>query len=327
MATVLPAGKLPPALLQRLLESLPQSAEVLIGPRYGEDAAVVAGAGEMCWVITTDPITFAADQLGWYLVQVNANDVASMGAAPEFFTATLLFPAGATTPDHVEECFRQIRQACQDLGVSWIGGHTEITPAVTRPVACGQMIGRVARSRLVTSAGARPGDDVVLVGMLGIEGTAVLAREKRAELLPHFPPEFLDRAARFLFDPGIGVTGAARIACQAAELHAMHDPTEGGLATAIREMGAASGLGALLYDQPLPVAEETRELCRFFSLDVLGLLSSGSLLIACDPSQTPALLRALSAVRIGQMRPPEEGFRHGAEALPVFERDELTRAL
>ena len=332
MAAVLPAGKLPPELLARLLQGLPQSGEVLIGPRYGEDAAVIAGRDEECWVVTTDPITFAADQLGWYVVQVNANDVAAMGAAPEFFTATLLFPAAVTTPEQVEGCFDQIRRACADLGVSWIGGHTEVTPAVAQPVACGQMIGRVARSRLVTSGGARDGDDIVLIGRLGVEGTAVLAREKRAQLTTHFPEEFLDRAANFLFDPGIGVTRAALVACKAARLRALHDPTEGGLASALREVGAASGLGAHLFDQPLPVAEPTRALCEFFDLDVLGLLSSGSLLAVCDPAQTPRLLDTLTvagvpAGRIGQMRPAGEGFWIGERPLPAFDRDELARIL
>ncbi|MBI3667662.1 MAG: hydrogenase expression protein [Acidobacteria bacterium] len=332
MALILPAGKIPAALLEPLLRNLPKSEQVLVGARYGEDAAVVAGRDEECWVITTDPITFATDQLGWYLAQVNANDIASMGATPEFFTATLLFPAGKTTAEQVEECFRQVRQACLELGISWIGGHTEVTSAVSQTVACGQMIGRVERSRLVTSSGARDGDDIVLIGLLGVEGTALLAREKRGELSAHFAPEFLDRAARFLFDPGIGITQAAKIACRAVELHAMHDPTEGGLGAAVRELGAACGLGAVLFDQPHPVAETTQALCAFFGLDVLGLISSGSLLVACDPSQTPRLLEALRradlpAARIGQMQPASLGFRIGARPLPVYERDELARVL
>ena len=332
MATVLPPGKIPAMLLERLLEGLPKNEQVLIGARYGEDAAVVAGRDEECWVITTDPITFTTDQLGWYLVQVNANDVASMGATPEFFTASLLFPAGVTSPAQVEECFRQIREACQELGVSWIGGHTEVTTAVTQVVACGQMIGRVDRSRLITSSGAQVGDDLVLIGLLGVEGTAILAQEKRAELLGRFTPESLDRAARFLFDPGIGITRAARVACEAARVHAMHDPTEGGLSTAVRELGAASGLGVALFDQPLPVAETTRALCAFFGIDLLGLISSGSLLVTCDPSQTRHLVEALHganfpAAAIGRMQLATTGFRIGERPLPVFERDELARAM
>ena len=332
MAAILPTGKVPPALLDRLLAGLPKGDQVLIGARYGEDAAVVAGRDDECWVITADPITFATDQLGWYLVQVNANDVASMGARPEFFTATLLFRAGKTTHQQVEECFGQIQQACRDLGVSWIGGHTEVTGSVTQVVACGQMIGRVARSRLVTSSGAKPRDDIVLVGMLGIEGTAILAREKRMELLHHFAPEFLDRAAQFLFDPGIGIAKAAHLACEAAPLHAMHDPTEGGLSTAIRELGTASDLGAVLFDQTLPVAEATRALCAFFGIDILGLISSGSLLLTCDPLHTPSLLETMHRARvpaacIGQMQPASAGFRIGPRPLPIFECDELARVI
>jgi len=330
MATVLPAGKLPADLLQRLLRHLPRRKPVLIGAAYGEDAAVIED-GRQCWVITTDPITFAVEELGWYLVQVNANDVAAMGARPEFFTATLLFPPGASA-EQVEACFDQIRRACGELDVAWIGGHTEITPAVNQPVACGQMIGRVDRAALVLSSGARPGDDLVLIGWLGIEGTAVLAREKHAQLREHFSAEWLDRAARYLFDPGIGVTRAAQVACRAAQIHALHDPTEGGLSAAVREMGTASGLGALVWKRALPAGEHTVKLCEFFGLDLLGLLSSGSLLAVCDPWETSRLLESLRkegwpAARIGEARPSEEGFRLDDRPLPEFARDELARVL
>jgi hydrogenase maturation factor len=318
VARVIPAGKLPHALLEPLLAALPTDPRVLVGAAYGEDAAVIAGRDDECWVVTTDPITFAGDQLGWYLVQVNANDIAVMGATPEFLTATLLFPAGSTTPADVEACFHQIGRACAGLGIAWIGGHTEITPAVTQAVACGQMIGRVSRSRLVTSSGGRAGDDLVLVGWLGIEGTAILARERGAEL----PADLAERAARLLFDPGIGITRAAHQVCQAIRPHALHDPTEGGLATAVREMAVASGLGAMVFDQPLPVLEPTRAVCEHFGVEVLGLLSSGCLLVACDPADTACLPAAL---RIGRLVSAAEGFRLGDRPLPVFERDELAR--
>jgi hydrogenase maturation factor len=318
MAQVLPAGKLPPALLEPLLAALPPDARVLVGAAYGEDAAAIAGRDDECWVVTADPITFAAEQLGWYLVQANANDIAVMGATPEFLTATLLFPTGSTTAETVEACFAQIRGACAELEIAWIGGHTEITSAVTHPVACGQMIGRVARERLVTSSGGRAGDDLVLVGWLGIEGTAVLARERGGEL----PSELAERAARLLFEPGIGITRAARQVCEAIRPHAMHDPTEGGLATAVRELAVASGLGALLFDQPLPILEPTQALCAHFGVDVLGLLSSGCLLVACDPADTA---RLRGATRIGRLTPASEGFRIGDRPLPVFARDELAR--
>jgi hydrogenase maturation factor len=281
------------------------------------------GGGEECWVVTADPITFTAEHLGWYVVQVNANDVAVMGAPPEFFTATLLFPAGATAPEDVERCFDQIRRACEELSIAWIGGHTEITPAVTQPVACGQMIGRVARERLVASSGAREGDDLVLIGSLGLEGTAVLARERRKDL----PASLAEEGARLLFDPGISVVAAARRVCETIRPHAMHDPTEGGLVTAVREIAAACGLGVRLSLDRLPVAGPTREICEQFGVDVLGLLSSGSLLVACNAADTGRLLALPGAVRIGVFRPASDGLRLGDRPLPEFERDELARIL
>ncbi len=171
------------------------------------------------------------------------------------------------------------------------------------------MIGRVRRSRLVTSSGARAGDDLVLAGRLGIEGTAILARD-----------------TQLLFDPGIGITRAARLICDTIRPHAMHDPTEGGLATAVREMALASGVGAILFDQPLPVLEVTRAVCERFGVEVLGLLSSGSILVACDPADTPVLLAAVpAATHIGRLVPASGGFQIGDRPLPSFDRDEVAR--
>ena len=118
-----------------------------------------------------------------------------------------------------------------------IGGHTEVTYDLPRPVAVGAMLGEVDKDRAVLTSGARPGDSIVLTKGVPVEGTALLAREASGALAKaDVEPEVIKRAEGFLFDPGISVVRDAAIACEAVDVHAMHDPTEGGVATGLLEI-------------------------------------------------------------------------------------------
>ncbi len=334
MAPGLPVGKLPADLLEALLSRLPRTdPRVLVGPRVGEDAAVIE-FGQTLLVAKSDPITFATDLIGWYAVNINANDIAAMGARPRWFLATALLPEGIR-PAEVEAIFNQLVDACQKLGVSLVGGHTEITYGLDRPIIVGCMLGEVEPNRLVTSAGARPGDAVVVTKGIAIEGTAVLAREA-AELLRRkgVPEETILRARNFLFDPGISVVRDAAVAWEAAPVTAFHDPTEGGLATGLTEVALASGVGFEVYAEQIPVVPECRAVCEALGLDPLGLLASGSLIITVPKGAVPDLLKALEeagipAFEVGRILPAEAG-RHlvvgeGRRPWPHFDRDELAR--
>jgi hydrogenase maturation factor len=157
----LPAGKLPAPLLEELLTRFaPSDPRIVVGPRMGEDAAVF-DFGDRYLVAKTDPITFATSEIGWYAVNVNANDVAVMGAQPRWFLATVLLPVGQATPQLAEAIFSQMVDACAALGVSLAGGHTEITVNLDRPIISGTMLGEVLPGKLITTAGARPGDAVM----------------------------------------------------------------------------------------------------------------------------------------------------------------------
>ena len=177
-----PAGKLPPAELSRLLSAYTHRHErLLVPPTVGEDAAVI-DCGDRLLVAKTDPITFASDEIGWYAVHVNANDIAAMGATPRFFLSTILLPEERATPELAESIFRSIHQAAEDLDIAVCGGHTEVTYGLDRPLVIGQMLGETTRDRLVRSSGLRPGHALLLTKGLGIEATAIIAREKRAQL-------------------------------------------------------------------------------------------------------------------------------------------------
>lgn len=330
-----PAGKLPHAELDRLLSAYTHRHErLVVPPTLGEDAAVI-DFGDRLLVAKTDPITFATDQIGWYAVHVNANDIAAMGATPRFFLSTVLLPTDQATPALTESILRSIHEAATSLDIAVCGGHTEITHGIDRPIVIGQMLGETTRDALVRSSGLKPGHALILTKGLGIEATAIIAQEKRAELLAKgYDASYLDICANFLHTPGISVVQDAQIATRAGQVTAMHDPTEGGVATGLYELATASNVGLEIDSETLSSAPETTRLCAEFDLDPLGVISSGALLIGCEAGSTDALLSALnaqdiSATRIGVVRDSSFGLQLSRDGLlsplPTFATDEITR--
>ena len=329
-------GKLPATMLARLLAKLDvQDPRVLLGASIGEDAALI-DFGTTTLIATTDPVTFATDLIGWYAVQVNANDIAACGGDPRWFMATVLLPEG-TMPGQAEAVFDQMREAADALDVALIGGHTEITIGLPRPIVCGTMLGEAPRGTTLGTGGARPGDALLLTKGIAIEGTSVLARERATALKDAgVSPDLLEAAGQFLFKPGISVVRDARVARDAGGATAMHDPTEGGLATALAELAEASGVGVEVDRTAVPLFPETVAICEALGADPWGLLASGALLIAAAPDAADRILAGLrdagiAAVCIGRATEPETSLRlltpGGAEPLPAFERDEVARIL
>ncbi len=325
----LPLGKLPPALLASLLERLPQDPRVVVGPRVGEDAAVI-DMGDRYLVAKTDPITFATDQIGWYAVQINVNDLATTGATPRWFMATTLLPGGRADAAMAERIFDQFVSACGALDITLVGGHTEITYGLDRPIVVGTLLGEVAKDALVTTGGAQPGDVVLVTKGVPIEATAIIAREKREELLPHFGDAFLDRAAAYLTDPGISVLRDAQAAVAAGGVTSMHDPTEGGLATALWELAEASGHTVEVTVSGWPVCPEGEKLCAFYHLDPLAAIASGALLLTVEEAAESPVMAALAAAginvyRLGRMAAGAAQVLYQGGLLPRPARDEIAR--
>jgi hydrogenase expression/formation protein HypE len=332
MSHLLPAGKLPADLLARFLQDYTMTDErVVVGPRVGEDAAVI-DFGDRYLIAKTDPITFATDEIGWYAVNVNANDIACTGGAPRWFLATALLPAGQTDAALAESIFAQLAGACRDLGITLIGGHTEITHGIDRPIVIGLMLGETTPDALVRTGGAQPGDVLLLTKGIAVEGVAIIAREKAKELAGQFDAAFIAKCQNFLHNPGISVVRDAQIVREVAHVHAMHDPTEGGLATALHELASAAEVGLVVDAEQIPILQETTVLCEKFGLDPLGLISSGALLAALPAEEADRVVKALDAAGIlarviGRVEPADAGVRirrGGIETpLPTFARDEI----
>lgn len=334
-STLLPPGKLPAALLAKLLsQASTTDPRLLIGPRVGIDAAVI-DMGDRLLVAKSDPITFATEAIGYYAVTVNANDIAAMGGTPRWFLATLLLPERRTTPGLVHEIFRQIRHACEALQITLVGGHTEITVGLERPIIAGHMLGEVSRERLVSSAGVQVGDAILLTKGFPVEGVSIIAHECVAQLTAQgHALQDIKRWQDFLYTPGLSVVREAQTLQQAVAVHAMHDPTEGGVATGLWELAQASEVALQIRAEALPVLPEGALLCKAFRLDPLGTIASGALLAAVPAVQAEAAIQACAAagiacVNIGLAVSRAAGVVTYAGAaqrpFPSFPRDEIVR--
>ena len=330
-----PSGKLDIQILDRLLQQYALSDDrVLIGPRIGEDTAAI-DMGEKVLIVTTDPITFATDEIGYYGVIVNANDIATSGAQPRWFTANILLPEKKTDKALVDGIFRQIHRACGELGISLIGGHTEITHGLDRPILIGHMMGEVKKEDLITTGGAKVGDDVLLSKGISIEGTSLIAREKAEELVSlGIPQNLIKRAKNFLYDPGISVAREACMACKAGRVHSMHDVTEGGLANGLHEIAIAAQVEIVVEKEQIPVYEESRIVCEAFGIDPLGLIASGALLFTAPPVEAEKILdrafrEGVAITRIGCIHKGMPSVNlitaDGKVPAPYFYRDELVK--
>jgi hydrogenase expression/formation protein HypE len=333
---ILPVGKLPVELLARLIaRHTIDDPAVVVGPGVGRDAAAIE-VGDVILVVKTDPITFASESAAQYLVDVNANDLACLGATPRWLLVTALLPEGRTTAPQVESLFRELQDTCLRRHIALVGGHTEVTAGLDRIILVGQLLGVAPKGRLIAPGAARPGDRLLLTKALAIEGTALLARERSSELSAALGPDLVQRASALLVDPGISIVQDAEAIVTAGGVTALHDPTEGGFATAVHELARASSCGAVVNESLVPVRPETRAVADYYGLDPFGLLASGSLLAAISPHSVGAVEqvcrdRGIACSWVGKLTTPERGvslIRNGREIeMPLFSSDEVARAL
>ena len=220
--------------------------------------------------------------------------------------------------------------------VELIGGHTEIVPGLARPILVGMMLGDASPHELLRPGQAQPGDILLVTKGLAIEGTALLARERADELRERIGEESLGRAARLMDHPGISIVTEAEIARRSGEVTALHDPTEGGLASAVRELATVSGAGVEIDAEAVPILAETRAIADALGIDPLGMLASGSLLIATRPEGVPRIVHDIEAAGIpvspvGRLThdPREASLIAGGNRLPLpeFAVDEVARLL
>jgi len=275
--------------------------EVLVAPRFGEDAAVIKPPMKPI-VMAADPITGSEERVGWLAVHVNANDVAVAGGEPRWFSSIILLPEDAE-PETLNLITGEIHRAARGLRVSVVTGHTEVTPGLSHPIVAGFMAGPLISSKPITSSGARAGDVLVMWGGAGVEGTAILA-DSFAERLRNLSENVLRRARNYY--RRISVVKPAMALARAGIASAMHDPTEGGVLGGAYEMAEASRVSFILYEEKVPVTRETRLICRALGCDPLKLIASGALLAAVS-RRNVGRARRMGFREVGEFRERRKG--------------------
>ena len=272
-------GKVPENVLKRAVfkQIRHRRPEVLLRPGVGEDCCAVETARDEVLVFSVDPITAVSKGAGMFAVHITANDLASSGAEPVGMLTSILLPP-RTREKKLRELMQEIDLACNRLGIEVMGGHTEISDAVNRPVITVTGVGKVKKESLLSTGGLRPGDELVMTKWAGLEGTAIIATEKAEKLQETLPKELVDTAAGFL--EYLSVVPEAAVAMRTG-VSAMHDVTEGGIFGALWEMGAASGVGITVDLKKIPIRQETIEVCEVFDINPYRMMSSGSMLIGC----------------------------------------------
>jgi len=326
-------GKIPSEVLIRKVFRYAgrEDASVILGSSIGEDAALVS-FGKKVLVFTTDPITGTASEVGSLSVHINANDIACRGATPRWFLCDLLLPEKSDTR-LIEAIMKQVDITAKGLGVAVVGGHTEVTPGLRRPIIVGFMVGVVDRGKYVTSHGAKPGHEIIMTKSAGIEGTALLASDFTRGL--GLDEKLVARAKGMR--RSISIVADATIAVRAGGVSAMHDPTEGGLLQGIWEVAEASKVGFRVYESKISVRDETRRICSSLGVDPLRLMSSGCLLIAADSRKSKRIMRRLkskgveanvignfTSLRMGRRLIRKDG---SSLVIKASERDELYRVI
>jgi len=287
-------GKVPASALREFVFTKlgARSERVLLGPGVGEDAAIIRMDGKVL-ALKADPITASLEDIGWLAVHINANDLAVRGIRPAWFLATVLLPSGSSA-EALRMIADQIDEACTFLGVAVVGGHSEVTAEVRRPLVIGAMAGE--GESYVTTAGARPGDAIVMTKTAGIEATRILAKELYPVLAEKLPEEVIHQA--LAFRSSVSVVKEAMTIMEAEGVNCMHDPTEGGVVTGLWEIAEASGHGLIAYEDRIPIAEPTRALCEVFGVDPLTVMSSGTLLLTAPPPEADDIMISLGKAGI-----------------------------
>ncbi len=287
-------GKVPENVLKRSIikQIKTKRDEILVGAGVGEDCAVIALADDEVFVMSTDPITGTIYDIGSLSIHVTANDIASSGAEVIGVMLSVLLPED-TTEEELREIMTQAEAVCADLNIQTIGGHTEITKAVNQPIITVTGVGKVKKDAVITTSGARAGQDVVITKWIGLEGTSIIAKEREQELLAKFPKALIDEAKGF--GQYLSVVPEAATAVKSG-VSAMHDVTEGGIYGALWEVAEASGVGLEIDLKKIPVKQETIEICEFYGLNPYALISSGAMLMTSDHGHD--LVRAIEQAGI-----------------------------
>ncbi|MEF8833043.1 MAG: AIR synthase related protein [Candidatus Thermoplasmatota archaeon] len=291
-----------------------QDESVVMGPAYGEDAAVV-DLGDTYMVLHSDPISGAIENIGWLAINIAANDIAVSGASPSWALLTMQFPTDYKK-DEIQEVMIDLYNASQDLDIEIIGGHSEIIDQIDHPLVTTALMGTTEKP--VYTRGSEPGDKIVQIDEAGLEGTWILASDFDVELEKRGVDSKTLREAKSLKENISVVEPALSIKDQVSS---MHDPTEGGIFQGLYEMAHASGNEFLIHSRPR-LKDMTLEISEKLNIDPFRLISSGCLLATVPESRELGMGKV-----IGEVKEGDPGVIFDGEKIESVEEDELFKVI
>ncbi|MDI3310459.1 MAG: AIR synthase family protein [Thermoanaerobacterium sp.] len=248
--------------------------EVVVHSGIGEDCSIIE-FGDYVAVLSTDPITASNNLSGYLSVIISCNDIASCGAKPIGVLETILLPVNSDEK-LLNKIMKEIDKGAKELNIEVLGGHSEVTSSVNKPVISTTAIGICSKDKFIKTSGAKLNDDVIVTKSIGIEGTFIIANDHYERLSNHIPVRILDSAKNFIKDLSVVKEGLIAAECGA---NCMHDITEGGILGAAFEIAEASSVGIEIFSDLIPIRDETKIICNYFNLDPFKLISSGSMVI------------------------------------------------
>lgn len=322
-------GKLPNEVLDKLLKNNIKTnrKEVLVGAQVGMDTAQIDFGENVC-VVSTDPITGASANIGSLAIDISVNDVSTSGADSIGVLVTILAPVGSTV-DEIENIMKDASNRARDLNVQIIGGHTEITDAVNKFIVSTTVIGKINKKNIIKHKSVEFGDYIYMTKYMGLEGTAILASDKKNQLKGTLSDKELKEAQNLFNSISVKKDGMTAIK---SEVHYMHDVTEGGIYGAIYEAYQGIHKGVEIIKEDIPVLDVTKKIAKYFDINPYRLISSGSMLIIARPNtniENDFKLAGIKLTKIGEVKGDKPLIIENKEAKEIEPptKDELYNAI
>lgn len=278
------AGKLKESILKRsVLKQLHTRREdICVKPAVGGDFGAISISEEKAVVVSSEPVTLTKDAVGSTAILSACNDVACSGGIPLGVSVTILLPT-SSNEEELRDLMKDMDSACEECRIDIISGHTEVSRAVKEPLVVATVVGIAERDSMLHSSKLCPGMDIIATKWVGLEGTAILAKEREAELRTRYAQPFIDKAK--IFRQMMSILPEAAVAVKSGA-GAMHDVSEGGVFGALWEFAQSAGVGLEIDLKKIPIRQETVEICEFFDKNPYKLLSGGCLLIGATDGNT-----------------------------------------
>ncbi len=317
MTNNLPEGKINNNLLKKIISDINNSGSKK--PKIGEDAAEIELKNYDEILISSDPITFETDNIGSYLIDICSNDIYAAGGIPKWLLITCLIPIN-TSFEELRKNLSELNNRAKLHDIDIVGGHTEVTSSVNKIIMSGTIVG-VYSKYFKKGQKIRPEQEIILGGLAGVEGSKIISTT-------------MDYNFSGLEKLSLSIKEIATTALNAGQVIKMHDPTEGGIATAIHEITELGGVGSNIQFEKIKFVENFIFTCQKLELNPLGVISSGCLLIISDVENSPKITKALKKNKIhgaviGKTTKKEKGniisINDKSFKLERFDQDEIIK--